>query len=346
MGETPGSNEAAPGLALLPRQGTPRLLGPLLLDYLGLEALPPDPGAAGIDGLMAAAGFRRRDGERNLWEREDRTLLVGEEPLEDGGRLVWALPVPWSAGQAASQASLTGERVADRVRYLSLASHDLRGSLANIRSYAALLLNGRIPLEPKAQRGLETILRNADRALSFAQDFFDSSRADLGALACERERQPLLPILDAAVERTRAAASAASVGLVLDELPELPDVQVDAGRIQHAVEAFVHHLLGRAQPGESLHVRAARLGHQVRVEVRRDGAAVPEEDITAVFQCEERAFRERKLEDPLRVFLARQEVEAHGGQVGAQADVGGTTLFLTLPVSLAEEVGQPAGWQA
>ncbi|MFP2898635.1 sensor histidine kinase [Corallococcus sp. 4LFB] len=222
MGETPGSNEAAPGLALLPRQGTPRLLGPLLLDYLGLEALPPAPGAAGIDGLMAAAGFRRRDGERNLWEREDRTLLVGEEPLEDGGRLVWALPVPWSEGQASSRASMTGERVADRVRYLSLASHDLRGSLANIRSYAALLLNGRIPLEPKAQRGLETILRNADRALSFAQDFFDSSRADLGALACERERQPLLPILDAAVERTRAAASAASVALVLDELPELP----------------------------------------------------------------------------------------------------------------------------
>ncbi|MBN8231881.1 HAMP domain-containing histidine kinase [Corallococcus macrosporus] len=353
MGETPGGNEAAPGLALLPRQGTPRLLGPLLLDYLGLEALPPSPGVAGVDGLMAAAGFRRRAGERNLWEREERTLLVGEEPLEDGGRLVWALPVPWGAGQAASQTSgaalsMTGERVADRVRYLSLASHDLRGSLANIRSYAALLLNGRIPLEPKAQRGLETILRNADRALSFAQDFFDSSRAELGALACERERQPLLPILDAAVERTRAAASAASVGLVLDELPELPDVEVDAGRIQHAVEAFVHHLLGRAQAGESLHVRAARMGHQVRVEVRRDGAAVPEEDITAVFQCEERAFRERKLEDPLRVFLARQEVEAHGGQVGAQADVGGTTLFLTLPVSLSasEELVHPAGWQA
>ncbi|NOK21223.1 sensor histidine kinase [Corallococcus carmarthensis] len=353
MGETSGSNEAAPGLALLPRQGTPRLLGPLLLDYLGLEALPPMPGATGIDGLMAAAGFLRREGARNLWEREDRTLLVGEEPLEDGGRLVWALPVPWSASQAASpvsQASPTGERVADRVRYLSLASHDLRGSLANIRSYAALLLNGRIPLEPKAQRGLETILRNADRALSFAQDFFDSSRADLGALACERERQQLLPILDAAVERTRAAASAANVALALDDLPELPNVEVDAGRIQHAVESFVHHLLGRAQPGESLHVRAARVGHEVRVEVRRDGAAVPEEDISAVFQCEERAFRERKLEDPLRVFLARQEVEAHGGQVGAQADAGGTTLFLTLPVSLAAsetgELGHPAGWQA
>ncbi|WP_223634119.1 sensor histidine kinase KdpD [Corallococcus sp. EGB] len=345
-GETRGGNEAAPGLALMPRQGAPRLLGPLLLDYLGLEALPPAPGATGVDGLMSAAGFHRRDGQRNVWERDERTLLVGEEPLEDGGRLVWALPVPWSADPDGPQASEASERVADRVRYLSLASHDLRGSLANIRSYAALLLNGRIPLEPKVQRYMETILRNADRAISFAQDFFDSSRANLGALACERERQPLLPILDAAVERMRSTASSANVELVLDALPELPDVNVDAGRIQHAVEAFLHHLLGRAQPGESLHVRAERLGHQVRVEVRREGASVPEEDIHTVFQCEARALRERKLEDPLRVFLARQEVEAHGGQVGARVDPDGTTLYLTLPLSVPEEAGQPAGWQA
>ncbi|RKH64420.1 sensor histidine kinase [Corallococcus llansteffanensis] len=335
MGETVAGNEAAPGLVLLSRQGPPRLLGPLLLEHLGLEALPPMVAAHGVEGLMTASGFHRREDGRGVWEREGRALMVGEELLEDGGRLVWVVPVPWS-----------GERVAERVRYLSLASHDLRGSLANIRSYAALLLNGRVPLEPKAQRGLETILRNADRSLAFAQDFFDSSRAELGALAVERERQPLLPILDAAVERMRAAASASSAALVLDPLPDLPDVEVDAGRIQHAVEAFVHHHLVRVQPGEELHVRAASLGHQVRVEVRRDGAPVPAEDISAVFQCEERAFRERKLEDPLRIFLARQEVEAHGGQVGAQTDAGGSTLFLTLPVPLPRELAQPAGWQA
>ncbi|NBD10904.1 MULTISPECIES: sensor histidine kinase KdpD [Corallococcus] len=342
MGETSGATEPTPGLVLLPRQGVPRLLGPLLLEYLGLDALPPLSGTDGIDGLMTAAGFHQRDGARDLWEREERAVRVGEELLAEGGRLVWVLPEPWSAAEAPRPEG----RVAERVRYLSLASHDLRGSLANIRSYAALLLNGRVPLEPKAQRGLETILRNADRALAFAQDFFDSSRADLGALACERERQPLLPILAAAVERMRAAASAANVALVMDPLPDLPDMEVDAGRIQHAVEAFVHHHLGHAQPGEELHVRATPQGHQVRVEVRRDGAAVPEEDTSAIFQCEERAFRERKLEDPLRVFLARQEVEAHGGQVGAQADAGGSTLFLTLPVPLTRDVGQPAGWQA
>ncbi|MCY1034690.1 HAMP domain-containing sensor histidine kinase [Corallococcus sp. BB11-1] len=335
MGETAAGHEPAPGLVLLSRQGTPRLLGPLLLEHLGLEALPPAADVQGVEGLLTAAGFHPREGVAGVWEREGHALMAGEEALEDGGRLVWTLPMAGST-----------ERVQERVRYLSLASHDLRGSLANIRSYAALLLNGRVPLEPKAQRGLETILRNADRALAFAQDFFDSSRAELGALACERERQPLLPILDAAVERMRAASSAASVALVLDTLPELPDVEVDAGRIQHAVEAFVHHHLARAQPGEELHVRAARLGHQVRVEVRRDGAPVPEEDSAAVFQCEERAFRERKLEDPLRVFLARQEVEAHGGQVGAQTDEGGSTLFLTLPVPLARELAHPAGWQA
>src|SRR5690348_12823909 len=36
-----GGTVEAPGLVLLPRQGAPRLLGPLLLLHLGLEELPP-----------------------------------------------------------------------------------------------------------------------------------------------------------------------------------------------------------------------------------------------------------------------------------------------------------------
>jgi signal transduction histidine kinase len=227
------------------------------------------------------------------------------------------------------------EALRRRVRYLSLASHDLRGTLANVRSYAALLLNGRIPLEPKAKRGLETILRNTDKALAFAQDFFDSSRADLGMLACERERQALEPLLAEAVEHHREAASAAGVGLGLELSGALPEVEVDAGRVQHAVEAFLRHQLARAQPGEQIRVRASRVEDRVRVEVRRDGVPLADEEAALVFSREERAFREKKVEDAQRLSLARQEVEQLGGTVDARTDVGGTTLSLTLPAALA-----------
>jgi two-component system, OmpR family, sensor kinase len=232
-----------------------------------------------------------------------------------------------------------------RVRYLSLASHDLRGALANIRSYAAMLLSGRIPLEPKAQRGLETILRNADRALAFSQDFFDSSRAELGALAFEREQQSLEPLLAAAVERQQAAAQAAHVSLIFHSQAALPPVEIDAGRIQHAVESFVQHQLLRTQPGERIHVHAGLSAAGVRVEVRREGLPLSEEDTALVFSHQERAFREKKLEDALRVHLARQEVEVHGGSVGVETDVDGTTLFLTLPAGLAQELAPPATLQ-
>ncbi|KFE62167.1 sensor histidine kinase [Hyalangium minutum] len=237
------------------------------------------------------------------------------------------------------------EDILSQVRYLSLASHDLRGALANIRSYAAMLLGGRIPLDPKAKRGLETILRNADRALSFAQDFFDTSRAQLGSLAFERERQALEPLLAAAVERHRAAAQAAEVAVILDGHAPLPLVELDAGRIQHAVESFIQHHLLRAQPGERILVHAIPEGDQVRVEVRREGLPLSEEDMALVFSHQERAFREKKLEDALRIHLARLEVEVHGGNVGVETDATGTTLFFTLPSVLSEELAPPASAQ-
>jgi len=326
-----GDTTAAPGLVLLPRQGAPRLLGSPLLGHLGLEALPPFIESASE--LLELAGFRPRAGEDEVWERDGMAVRAGELPLEDGSRLVWTWAM--AGGHEA-------EAMRSQVRYLSLASHDLRGALANIRSYAAMLLGGRIPLEPKAKRGLETILRNADRALSFAQDFFDSSRAQLGSLAFERERQPLEPLLAAAVEHQRAAAQAADVALVLEGHAPLPLMDIDAGRIQHAVESFVLHQLLRAQPGERILVHAIPEGGRVRVEVRREGLPLSEEDTALVFSHQERAFREKKLEDALRVHLARLEVEVHGGSVGAETDATGTTLFLTLPARLSEELAPPA----
>jgi signal transduction histidine kinase len=323
----------APGLLLLPRQGTPRLLGRPLLAHLGLEQLPSVIDSAA--GLLLEAGFQARAGASNLWEREGRRLYAGELAAEDGARIIWTWPAP---GDEAT--------IRHRVRYLSLASHDLRGSLANIRSYAGLLLSGRgAPLEPKVQRGLETIARNADRALAFAQDFFDSSRADLGSLAFEKERQPLEPLLATAVKRHTAAAEAASVALFVDPKGPLPEVNIDGGRIQHAVEAFIQHHLARAQPGEEIQVRAIPTPAGIRVDVRRVGAPLSEEDAASVFQREERAFREKKLEDPLRAYLARQEVEVHGGMVGVETDAGGTTLFFTLPAAAHSELGPPAGLQ-
>ncbi|PTL78368.1 histidine kinase [Vitiosangium sp. GDMCC 1.1324] len=315
-----------PGFALLSRRGHLREVDGRLRTHLGVERLPETVDS--VTQLLEGVGFRRRPGS-NLWEREGRLLQADESPLEDGARLVWTRPVVGDE-----------ELIRRRVRYLGLASHDLRGSLANVRSYAALLLNGRIPLEPKAKRGLETILRNTDKALAFAQDFFDASRADLGMLACERERLALEPLLAHAVEHNLEAAGTASVALSL-ELPNgpLPEVDVDGGRVQHAVEAFIRHHLLRAQAGEQLRVRVRPEGDHLRVEVRRDGVPLTQEEAALAFSREERAFQEKKLEDPLRLMLARQEVEALGGSVGMTTDAGGTTLYLTIPIALASSAG-------
>src|SRR5438128_1546072 len=105
-----GDMTAAPGLALLPRQGPPRLLGRSLLEHLGLDALPPFVESAGE--LLELAGFHPQEGEPGLWERNGVLVHAGECPLEDEARLVWTWALP-------EQASELTQR---QVRYLSLAS--------------------------------------------------------------------------------------------------------------------------------------------------------------------------------------------------------------------------------
>lgn len=316
-----------PGVALLSASGAVRWSTPLLLAHLGLARLPERVGP--LVELLQGAGFARlhpslqgpAPAGADVWERDGQALWAGEVALPDGGRQLWTLPCPHAPGAGTP-----------RVRYLSLASHDLRGILANVRSYAGLLLSPRQTHEPKVRRGLETIARNADRALAFAQDFFDASRAELGGLAYEREPVPLRDVVAEAANRHAAEATAAGATVELDAPDDLPHAAVDAGRLSHALAALVHHQLARAQPGERVVLRARAEDGAVRVEVRRHGTPEPQDEVAQLFERELRALRERRVENAQRLWLARAEALFHGGDVTATTDDGGTTLTLRLPV--------------
>ena len=315
-----------PGVALLNAHGQVRWASPLLLMHLGLARLPER--VETLERLLELASFHpahaltlERPGLGSVWQRDGRTLLAGEVALPDGQRQLWTLPYADDLEPA--------ER---RVRYLSLASHDLRGMLANVRSYVGLLLSPRHTHEPKVRRSLETIARNTDRALTFSQDFFDAARAELGGLAHERELLPLLPLVMDCVSRFEDEARAAGIPLELEAPAELPSLHMDAGRLTHALSALMAHQLARAQTGEHVRVRASVADGAVRVDVRRRGTPEPQEELEHLFDHERRALRERRVEDAQRLWLARAEVQLHGGELTCSNDDGGTTLTLRLPV--------------
>ena len=201
-----------------------------------------------------------------------------------------------------------------RVKFLSLASHDLRGTLANVRTWAGILASGRVPLDERGKRATEVILRNTDRALAQQQALFDLLRAEWAPLPVARTIRALGPLLASSL-----------VDVPVEGAAGLPEVSVDEDRLGHVLYAFAAHARARAGGG----------GFSVRAEAGDGGAWVSFEDRGAPLDAQQRArafdpvaraLEEQKLGAGFDLGVAGQELAAMGGRVRADSPGGGVTV--------------------
>lgn len=218
-----------------------------------------------------------------------------------------------------------------RVRFLSLASHDLRGILANVRTWAAILASGRVPLDERGKRATEVILRNTDRALAQQQALFDLLRAEWAPMPVAREARPLAPLL--------ASALGEDLPKVFPET--LPEVTVDEDRLGHVIHAFTAHARARAAGG-SFSIRAEPSEDGVWISFLDSGAPLDGPQRARAFDPVARALEEQKLGTGFDLGVAAEELAAMGGRVraGSSPD-GGTVHAFWLPS--APEAGTQAG---
>lgn len=291
-------------------------------------------------------------------------LLLGPgETLEQalarsGVRALSGLPGGFEGPKGAFQASLDrveellvvrvsplGERSPRAVhgRFLSVASHDLRGALANVRSYASLLAAPRFGLGEKALKALQVIARNSDRALALAEDIFDTLKADAGTLRVERSPEALRPLLESALERCRPAAEEKGASLSLETTALTEPSNVDPDRFARACANLLAHAVWRTPEGGGAGLTLREDGGRLEVSAWDEGAPATEEELVLAFERDARVAQERTLGGGFRLGLASALAQALGGAVGARVDPDGRqNFYFTLSVQPTEQPGVPA----
>jgi signal transduction histidine kinase len=278
----------------------------------------------GLVELLSRAGARMKEGAQpplvdapggRHFERRVRHL-------PEGGRLETFRDVTESASAAARREEILG-----------VATHDLRSPLANVRSYASLLLGGgKMPdLDPRVRRAAEVIARNADRALRLVQAFFDSYRAETGEFEVDRQPTPLGSLLEEALAPRRAAAAEKGVELRAPPLDHLPFVAADRERLRYALGAFLDYAIERSSPGKTVEVQSEARGRNVWLGFSDQGVPLTPEQIQESFDRDAQILRERRLGVGFALAVARAVAQAHGGAAGGRPAGERTVFFISLP---------------
>jgi signal transduction histidine kinase len=212
-------------------------------------------------------------------------------------------------------------------------AHDLRTPLARLRAGAELAL--REPGgTPRSQEALAEAIEESDRVLAMMTTLMDITGAETGALRLDRHVEDLAAIVREAVDLYDIVSSERGVHIVT-RLSAGVLVVVDRARIRQACANLIDNAVKYTGPGGRVEVAVVREDATALMRVLDTGRGIPPEDQSRVW---ERLYRgdhsrsERGL--GLGLSLVKAIIEAHGGRVSVESEVGsGSTFEVRLPVA-------------
>jgi signal transduction histidine kinase len=241
-------------------------------------------------------------------------------------------------GQVARSFNRMAESLAEadvqRRNMMADIAHELRTPLTVVQGNLEALIDGVYDLTPENVAGVhkQTVVLNR-----LVADLRDLALAEAGQLKLERKALPLRDVIAQVSEGLEIQAHEKEVTLKVEVAANLPQVQADEQRITQVLFNLISNALRHTPAGGTITVNAELREDRVQVSVRDTGTGISPEDLPHVFERFYRADRSRARStggSGLGLTIAKQIVEAHGGQIWAQSWLGaGSTFAFGLPLS-------------
>lgn len=254
-----------------------------------------------------------------------RTFEISAAPLPAGGGIAVLHDV--TRVEAAEQS---------RRDFIANVSHELRTPLTSIQGYVETLVDAPNPDPVMTKDFLQVILKNATRMNRLTEDLL--------ALASIESPDYKLAMQPAKASEMVQDAIDALGGLVVDSGIDLqyagaPDatVMVDPDAMNQVFGNLIENAVKYGKAGKRIRVGARVLENEIEFFVQDFGPGIASEHVTRIFERFYRVDKARSREaggTGLGLAIVKHIVQAHGGRVRAESELGsGTTFLFTLPMT-------------
>jgi signal transduction histidine kinase len=212
-------------------------------------------------------------------------------------------------------------------------AHELRTPISVIIGYVDGIHDG--VLEPTPDT-IDIIREETGRLDHLVDDLRTLSKADAGELPLDMQRVDPRKLLQeaAAVHGHRARLKKIAIKVDLGE--NIPDVNVDYGRMMQVLNNLVDNALRYTPEDGEICLAIEEQDNRVEIRVKDTGSGISPNDIRKVFDRFYRADPSRQRKDDggsgLGLAIAKSLVERHNGEIYAESTIGlGTTFIIHLP---------------
>ena len=307
------------------------------LTAFGDELLPPLLWASGIAVLLAVliAGLTARSvsGPLGRMAAAARRIPAGEytqiaedgpEEVRDLGRAFNEMVVQVRAGQQSQR------------DFVANVSHELKTPLTAIAGFAQAIQDGTAATPAEIDRAAGVIRDEAGRMQGLVLELLELARLEGGGYELRKEPVDLKALLAGAVEKLAPQIAAAGVTAAVDA-PAVVVAPGDGDRLFQVFTNLLDNAVRNSPAGSEIAVRLRAEGGTAVVEIVDAGPGIPPEERDRIF---ERFYQldKSRVKGPgggfgLGLAIAREIVEAHGGGITVESEVGrGSVFAVRIPI--------------
>lgn len=239
---------------------------------------------------------------------------------------------------------ITDLRKLERVRrdFVANVSHEFKTPLTAIQGFAETLLAGAMDDPQNRIRFLQIILDHSRRLARLTDDLLELSKMDAERLDLEVDRLSVSQFVQSCIETTQRSAADKNLRVSVNLKTSLPDIAADRRRLAEVLQNLLDNAVQYTPSGGRITVSATSNGDEVEFVVSDTGIGIPKADQPRIFERFYRVDVARSREvggTGLGLSIAKHLVEAHGGRLWVESEVGqGSQFHFTVPVFQAQHV--------
>ena len=233
----------------------------------------------------------------------------------------------------------------DRLKseFISNTSHELRTPLQSIMGFTKLMLQGKVPDSETQNEFLGIIDKQSVRLADLINDLLDVSRIESGRFTVQKQLLSICDVLQGVAKELDSIAHEKGVVIVRDVPSAIPELEADEKRIRQVVINLLGNAIKFSNENSEIVIRVEVSDDNVLISISDQGTGIPPEAIPHLFDRfyqVDGSMTRTSGGSGLGLYISAQIVEAHGGRIWAESEMGkGSTFSFTLPLSPVDCTG-------